>query len=114
MSGAERTVLILGGTGEAFELAEAIEAASGWHPLTSMAGRTRNPRTPAGEVIFGGFGGAAGLFDCLNERGISAVIDATHPFAAQISRNATEACVQADIPLIRLERPPWPVKPDWR
>ena len=68
MSGAERTVLILGGTGEAFELAEAIEAASGWHPLTSMAGRTRNPRTPAGEVIFGGFGGAAGLRDCLNER----------------------------------------------
>lgn len=110
----ESVVLILGGTGEAFELAGMIDASPGWRPVTSMAGRTRRPRLPAGEVIFGGFGGPEGLAQCLADRGAQAVIDATHPFAAQISRNATQACTKTGVPLLRFERPPWPVKPGWR
>ncbi|MDP6278724.1 MAG: precorrin-6A/cobalt-precorrin-6A reductase, partial [Nitrospinota bacterium] len=81
MSESVRAVLILGGTGEAFNLAGRIDALPGWRPVTSMAGRTRSPRIPAGEVVFGGFGGVEGLAEFLKEREVSAVIDATHPFA---------------------------------
>ncbi|MDN5746110.1 MAG: precorrin-6A/cobalt-precorrin-6A reductase, partial [Nocardioidaceae bacterium] len=35
------------------------------------------------------------------------VIDATHPFALGISRNAVAACVASGVPLLRLERPGW-------
>jgi len=61
----------------------------------------------AGEVRTGGFGGAEGLARFLRESGIDLVIDATHPFAARISRNAVEAAGQAGVPLIALERPAW-------
>src|SRR5260370_7393021 len=35
------------------------------------------------------------------------VVDATHPFAAQISAHAVTACAVAAVPLLALERPPW-------
>jgi precorrin-6A/cobalt-precorrin-6A reductase len=54
------------------------------------------------------------MIDFLNERRISAVIDATHPFAERISQNAAEACARAGVPLVRVERPPWPEEPGWR
>ena len=39
----------------------------------------------------GGFGGVEGLADYLTREGITHVVDATHPFAAQMSRNAIAA-----------------------
>lgn len=99
-------ILILGGTGEARALA-AILAARGYDVTSALAGRTRTPLLPAGAVRIGGFGGAEGLADFLREGGFSHLIDATHPFAAQISANAVEASRLAGTPLIRLERPAW-------
>ncbi|AMY67322.1 cobK, cbiJ [Frigidibacter mobilis] len=63
----------------------------------------------------GGFGGAEGLAAWLRAEAVHAVIDATHPFAAQISTNAIAACAQAGVPLIALERAPWQQQPgdDW-
>jgi precorrin-6A/cobalt-precorrin-6A reductase len=55
----------------------------------------------------GGFGGAAGLADYIRQKGITRVIDATHPFAAEMSRHAVEACAATRTPLIALERAPW-------
>lgn len=55
----------------------------------------------------GGFGGAEGLAAYLRANGIGRVIDATHPFAAQISRNAVAACALTGTPLLALERAPW-------
>lgn len=55
----------------------------------------------------GGFGGVAGLVKYLRANGITHVVDATHPFAAQMSRNAVLACAEARVPLIALSRPPW-------
>ncbi|WP_038947920.1 cobalt-precorrin-6A reductase, partial [Bradyrhizobium genomosp. III] len=55
----------------------------------------------------GGFGGVSGLADTIRSEGITHVIDATHPFAAEMSRNAVEACAETDTPLIALERSPW-------
>jgi precorrin-6A/cobalt-precorrin-6A reductase len=66
---------------------------------------------PAGAVRSGGFGGASPLAAYLRAAGIAAVIDATHPFAAQISAQALEACAAAGVPRLRLDRPPWPRHP---
>jgi precorrin-6A/cobalt-precorrin-6A reductase len=65
----------------------------------SLAGWTRQPVTPsAGEVRIGGFGGQSGLINYLQAQHINVLIDATHPFAAQISRNAAEAAIATNIP----------------
>jgi precorrin-6A/cobalt-precorrin-6A reductase len=102
-----RTVLLLAGTSEAVELARRAEAVPGLHLIVSLAGRTRDPVRPPGEVRVGGFGGAAALARFIEAEDISAVVDATHPFAHRISANAAAACVEAGRPRLVLTRPPW-------
>ena len=105
-------VLLLGGTGEARALAARL-VADGVPVVSSLAGRVARPRLPVGEVRIGGFGGVAGLRAAL--AGFDAVVDATHPFAQGISRNAAAACGAAGVPLLRLERPGWADRatPSW-
>jgi precorrin-6A/cobalt-precorrin-6A reductase len=100
-------VLILGGTGEARELAGRLTAQTGLRVISSLAGRVRDPALPAGEVRIGGFGGSDGLAAWLTEQRISAVIDATHPFAEGISANAAAASGRTGTPLLRVVRPQW-------
>ncbi|NEX17677.1 MAG: cobalt-precorrin-6A reductase [Halochromatium sp.] len=114
------SILILGGTSEGYALAEALSG-SDWRLINSLAGRTSSPRLPAGETRIGGFGGVAGLIDYLRAQRITAVIDATHPFAATMGWHAAEACQALARPLLRLERPAWQPEsgdrwhsvPDW-
>ena len=73
----------------------------------SYAGRTEAPVSQPLPLRIGGFGGVAGLVDYLRQAQITHVIDATHPFAAQMSLNAYQACAQTGLPLIALERQPW-------
>lgn len=100
-------LLILGGTAEARALADHLAGQSNLDIITSLAGRTRSPRLPAGAVRTGGFGGADGLADFLRDASIDLLIDATHPYAATISHNAAEAGNRADIPRLMLLRPEW-------
>lgn len=100
-------VLVLGGTGEARDLAARL-VDSGDEVVTSLAGRVARPRLPVGEVRSGGFGGVEGLRAAA--AAFDAVVDATHPFARTISANAAAACT--DVPLLRLQRPGW--SGDWR
>lgn len=99
-------VLLLGGTGEARELAQALVAA-GVEVVSSLAGRTTEARLPVGEVRSGGFGGADGLADWLRASPVDAVVDATHPFAARMTANAAAAARAADVPLLVVRRPGW-------
>lgn len=102
------TLLILGGTADARALA--AEVRNRWpdrRVVTSLAGRTAAPSLPEGEVVTGGFGGVAGLTDYLRAEGIDVLIDATHPFAAEISKSAVEAATIARVPRLVLVRPPW-------
>ena len=105
-------ILILGGTGEARELAAELVAA-GVDVLSSLAGRVRQPRLPDGPVRVGGFGGAAGLAEFLRAERITAVVDATHPFAGTITASAAQAAAQASVPLLVLRRPEWAADPSW-
>ncbi|HXQ52584.1 MAG TPA: cobalt-precorrin-6A reductase [Stellaceae bacterium] len=103
------TLLILGGTGEAAALARNAVArfGDGLLVVTSLAGRTASPAPLPGAVRSGGFGGADGLATYLRETSIDLVVDATHPFAAQISRHARLACDATGTARIALVRPPW-------
>lgn len=100
-------LLILGGTSEARDLAAALAAQGGFALSLSLAGRTRNPAAQAATVRSGGFGGAEGLAAHLVAAQIDALIDVTHPFAAQISRNAAAAARRAGVPILALVRPAW-------
>jgi precorrin-6A/cobalt-precorrin-6A reductase len=107
-------VLLLGGTGEARDLAAAL-VEDGVEVVSSLAGRVSRPRLPVGEVRVGGFGGAEGLAEELPVYDV--VVDATHPFAATISRSAATASAEAGVPLLRLARPSWsalPAATGWR
>ena len=110
----QQRLLILGGTGEAGRLAAAVIGRFGadLDVITSLAGRTREPRKPEGRVRSGGFGGVAGLADYLAAEEIALLVDATHPFAMQISANARAACGIAGVPRLILDRPPWQPEPD--
>jgi precorrin-6A/cobalt-precorrin-6A reductase len=100
------TILILGGTAEARALAADLVQA-GQDVVSSLAGRVRQPALPPGRLRLGGFGGVEGLADYLRTAEIAAVVDATHPFAAQIAENAAAAVERTGTPLLRLERPGW-------
>jgi precorrin-6A/cobalt-precorrin-6A reductase len=99
-------ILLLGGTTEATQLARAL-ADAGADATFSYAGRTRVPGAQPLPTRVGGFGGVAGLVDYLRETSITHVIDATHPFAAQMSANAVAACGETGVALCALERAPW-------
>jgi precorrin-6A/cobalt-precorrin-6A reductase len=100
-------VLILGGTTEARRLGSAMAGDKRFQVILSLAGRTRQPVRQDVPVRIGGFGGTAGLAAYLRREQMDAVIDATHPFAAQISRNAEAACTEAGVALCVLRRPAW-------
>ncbi|WP_375469501.1 cobalt-precorrin-6A reductase [uncultured Nostoc sp.] len=100
-------VLILGGTGDAAELAARMATIQGLEAITSLAGRTREPSVPLGDLRVGGFGGVAGLASYLRVMQINLLIDATHPFATQISLNAADAATEVGVPRLMLIRPPW-------
>jgi precorrin-6A/cobalt-precorrin-6A reductase len=98
--------LILGGTSDANALAEAIARAR-MDAIYSYAGRTQSPVAPSLPTRTGGFGGPSGLATFIAQENITHVIDATHPFAAEMSRNAVAACTTTGTALIALERAPW-------
>lgn len=98
--------LILGGIADASLLAAEI-ARAGIDAVYSYGGRTRAPADQPLPTRIGGLGGVSGLADYVRREGITHVIDATHPFAAEMSRNAVEACSETGTPLIALERAPW-------
>ncbi len=100
-------VLILGGTTEATALSRALSQDVRFAALLSYAGATRAPRPAPTPWRVGGFGGAEGLARFLTEGGYHALVDATHPFAAQIKRNALAAAHISGVAFMPVERPVW-------
>ena len=104
-------ILLLGGSSEASALARSLASDKRFEATLSLAGRTAAPRAQPIAVRSGGFGGVQGLVRYLREERIDVLIDATHPFAAQMSRNAIEAASIVGVPLLAVERPPWESQP---
>jgi precorrin-6A/cobalt-precorrin-6A reductase len=105
-------VLLLGGTGDALQIARQL----GRSHVYSLAGLGRVPEGLACEVRVGGFGGSEGLARYLESEGIGLVIDATHPYAAQMSANAAAACRATHVMCWALRRAGWTPQAgdDWR
>ncbi|MEM6549068.1 MAG: cobalt-precorrin-6A reductase [Pseudomonadota bacterium] len=106
-------VLLLAGTAEARCLAGRLWDMPGIALTGSLAGTTRDAHPVAVQTRHGGFGGAMGLAAYLRRNRVAALIDATHPFAAQMPWNAAEAAQAAGIPRLRLLRPAWPMRQGW-
>lgn len=109
------TVLLLGGTREARDLA-ALLVGRGVPVVSSLAGSVSRPALPLGDVRLGGFGGIEGLVAYVRGHDVTAMVDATHPFAARISAHAAAAAQLTGVPLLRLQRPGWGGRPeagDW-
>ena len=102
-----KRILLLGGTTEARDLAARLAARADLTVTLSLAGRTLDPAPQPVPVRSGGFGGVDGLADYLETQEVDLVVDATHPFARQITANARAASETAGVPLLRLERLGW-------
>lgn len=115
MDNASPTILLIAGTAEARELAAAIaQHFPAVRLIVSLLGATSEPAAYAGTVRIGGFGGAEGLAGFLRAEGVTHLIDAAHPFAAGIHRNAAAAATSAGVPYLPVIRPEWPSRPGWQ
>jgi precorrin-6A/cobalt-precorrin-6A reductase len=106
-------LLILGGTAEARELARRVSLMMGKkvRVTTSLAGRRATTPALAGDVRIGGFGGIEGMMTYMSDHSVDWVVDATHPFADQISDHANVACAGVPVPRLQLLRPGWKMPP---
>ena len=107
-----KRILLLGGVTEALAIARTL----GPQHIYSLAGIGRVPTDLACQVRVGGYGGVEGLAQFVRAEHISLILDATHPYAAQISANAARAAQRCNIPCWALRRPAWQPQPgdDWR
>ncbi len=108
------TLLLLAGTGEARQIANALHQAGYTDVIASLAGATRHPKPLPVPIRIGGFGGADAQKEFIINKGISAVVDATHPFANQISLRTSALCQSLDLPYVQLLRDPWHPEPEDR
>ncbi|MQT33494.1 cobalt-precorrin-6A reductase [Pseudomonas helleri] len=107
-----KRILLLGGVTEALAIARTLSP----QHVYSLAGVGRVPTDLRCEVRVGGYGGAEGLAHYMGEQGIDLLLDATHPYAAQISQNAARAAALSGVPCWALRRPAWVPQAgdDWR
>lgn len=107
-----KRLLILGGTAEARALAGLTKDVPKLATVLSLAGRTTDPLDQNVETRIGGFGGVSGLIDYLTDSNVDLMIDATHPFARQMSAHANDAAIRVGLDFLRIDRPVWGRKPD--
>lgn len=100
------TVLLLGGTGDAKRIAQRL-ADKNVKAVVTLAGATRNPDKLPLPTFSGGFGGRARFGQFLKEHSISKVLDATHPFAAQITERTAQVCKELSVSHCMFVRAPW-------
>lgn len=103
-------LLILGGTAEGVSLARSL-CAENVSVIYSIAGLVRKPDL-ACETVVGGFSDQGGLTHFLKQKDIHAVLDATHPYAVNISRQAMESANEMKIPYWRFNRSQWIKQPN--
>ena len=105
------TILLIAGTAEARRLSHQIAPQA--KLISSLAGVTQSPAELGGTTRSGGFGGPDGLAAFITTHGVRLIIDATHPFAVQMSRNASIAAAKTGVDILQVLRPPWPNSPSW-
>jgi precorrin-6A/cobalt-precorrin-6A reductase len=113
-------VALIGGTSESRSLAHVLSHEGiPWIATVTTEGGRRLYRDLPGQVVVTRFSPPS-LAQFLQEHGIRVLVDASHPFAQEISQLAMQVTAQLGIPYLRYERPPvaldpWvQVAPDWQ
>ncbi|PIK95715.1 cobalt-precorrin-6A reductase [Synechococcus sp. 60AY4M2] len=111
---------LIGGTSESRSLAHVLSHEGiPWIATVTTEGGRRLYRDLPGQVVVTRFSPPS-LAQFLQEHGIRVLVDASHPFAQEISQLAMQVTAQLGIPYLRYERPPvaldpWvQVAPDWQ
>lgn len=103
-------VLFLAGTSDARQLAIRLHRESIDLLATVVTENAARSLREAGIPVKEGRLASQEMVRLIRERGLSQVVDASHPFAEEASRNAMEAARICSIPYIRYERPAWPYR----
>lgn len=104
-------LLLLAGSGESRAIAQALAQRAGGEVTASLLYPSRTHGPLPVPTRLGRFGGEAGLAQFLRDEQITAVLDATHPFANQISGRAARVCAQLQVPYALVLRPQWQAEP---
>jgi len=98
-------ILLLGGTSETVQIAQAL-VKHGYEVLLSTATTLQlRGQLPEGVRIRSGMLDEQGIVNLIRAEKITAVVDATHPYAEQASLNAYKACQAAGVRYLAYERP---------
>lgn len=97
---------LIGGTSESVALAGAITSLGlpCFVTVTTEAAQALYPKTPLLKVQVGRLN-IEQLNQFLQQQQIAAILDASHPYAVEISQMATRVAAQGKIPYLRFERP---------
>jgi precorrin-6A/cobalt-precorrin-6A reductase len=100
-------LFLLAGTSDARELACALKQ-EGYPLLASVVTENAAKSLREAEIpVRVGRLTANEMLHELQERGVDMVVDASHPFAEEASKNAIAAAETAGVPYLRYERPEW-------
>ena len=102
-----KRILIFSGTTEGRELAEWLgsEGIMVHVRVATEYGAVVMEPSANIDVRVGSCGGADGIADVIRDLDISIVVDATHPYALNITKHIVEACGRTGAEYIRLKRP---------
>ena len=101
-------ILLLGGTSDAVKLAKQLIALK-LDISYSVAGLVRQPSLDC-KILTGGFQGNLAAY--LRKNSIDLLLDATHPYAKNISKQAVQAAAEVNIPCWQYTRPAWQQQKD--
>ncbi|MBS3989371.1 MAG: precorrin-6A reductase [Dethiobacter sp.] len=102
-------ILLLGGTKDARELVAAINAAFPRTMIVATAVSSYGAdllRQQGGCVVLQGAMDSIALTGFIREKEVRAVVDATHPYAEQVTAEANRAAAETGVTYLRYERPP--------
>lgn len=98
-------ILLLGGTSETVQIAQALVSQCHEVLLSTATTMPLRGHLPGGVRTRCGMLDEQGMANLIQEEKITAVVDATHPYAVAVSRNAYTACQAAGIRYLAYERP---------
>ncbi|AXI54648.1 Precorrin-6A reductase (plasmid) [Pseudoseohaeicola sp. NH-UV-7] len=100
-------LLLLAGASEARGIADALRSCDQMRVTASLHFAERTAGPLAVPTRIGGFGGGNRFAAFLAENRITAVLDATHPFAAEITQRSRRICRDLNLPYAQVLRPEW-------
>ena len=98
-------ILVLGGTSDSLEICDKINKYKNLSYILSVTtSYGENLATKHAKKVINGRLSETEMMDFINENNIKQIIDATHPYAIEVSKNAIKCAKQKNIDYLRYER----------